>query len=110
MTTMNRLATINVTIDFALPFECYTYADWADMDTVALSDLFSALSKKMDNMVATKQEESLYWEISCFYDQEFYNRTIDDFREYCTHKDEPDFDWSFYSDWHKDLFGFRPHY
>ena len=109
MTTMSRLATINVTIDFALPFECYTYADWAAMDEKTLSDLFSMLTKKMDNMVATKQEESLYWDISCFYDQEFYNRTIDDFNEYCTHMNEPDFDWSFYSDWHKDLFGFRPH-
>ena len=33
-----------------------------------------------------------------------------DFREYASHKNEPDFDWDFYSDWHKDLYGFRPHH
>lgn len=31
-----------------------------------------------------------------------------DFLEYASHKDEPNFDWGFYSDWHKDLYGFRP--
>lgn len=110
MTTLERLNKINVTINFEIPFECYTYADWANMDEQALSDLYDALGKKMDNMKASKQEKALYYDIACFYDQEYYNRTIDDFREYCTHKNEPDFDWSFYSDWHKDLFGFRPHY
>lgn len=33
-----------------------------------------------------------------------------DFLEYASHKNEPDFDWDFYSDWHKDLYGFRPHH
>lgn len=31
-----------------------------------------------------------------------------DFLEYASHKNEPNFDWDFYSDWHKDLYGFRP--
>ena len=31
-----------------------------------------------------------------------------DFLEYASHKNEPDFDWDFYSDWHKDIYGFRP--
>ena len=31
-----------------------------------------------------------------------------DFLEYAKHKDEPDFDWGYYSDWHKDIYGFRP--
>lgn len=31
-----------------------------------------------------------------------------DFLEYASHKGEADFDWDFYSDWHKDIYGFRP--
>lgn len=31
-----------------------------------------------------------------------------DFLEYASHKGEDDFDWDFYSDWHKDIYGFRP--
>ena len=41
-------------------------------------------------------------------DAEYYAKNIDSFREYETHMGEPDFDWDFYSDWHKDMFGFRP--
>ena len=33
-----------------------------------------------------------------------------DFLEYASHKNEPDFNWDYYSDWHKDLYGFRPHH
>ena len=28
--------------------------------------------------------------------------------EYAKKKNEPDFDWDFYSDWYKDVYGFRP--
>ena len=43
-----------------------------------------------------------------FMDDEYYNENIDDFLEYQSHMGEPNFDWSFYSDWHKDMYGFRP--
>ena len=42
--------------------------------------------------------------------QAYRDYTEADFREYASHKNEPDFDWDFYSDWHKDLYGFRPHH
>ena len=41
-------------------------------------------------------------------DEKYYDAHIDKFREYQKHMNEPDFDWDFYSDWYKDLFGFRP--
>jgi hypothetical protein len=51
-----------------------------------------------------------YW-LESSVSSEAYRRYAEaDFIEYCTHMDEPDFDWDFYSDWHKDLYGFRPHY
>ena len=31
-----------------------------------------------------------------------------DFLEYASHKNEPTFNWDYYSDWHKDIYGFRP--
>lgn len=52
--------------------------------------------------------DQLYWYISRLEHEQYFEHSIDDFREYCTHMDEPDFDWDFYSDWHKDLFGHRP--
>ena len=42
--------------------------------------------------------------------QAYRDYTEADFLEYASHKNEPDFDWDFYSDWHKDLYGFRPHH
>lgn len=41
-------------------------------------------------------------------DEEYYERNIEAFREFESHMGEPDFDWGTYSDWHKDMFGFRP--
>lgn len=41
-------------------------------------------------------------------DDEYYEENIEAFREYESHYGEPDFDYGFYSDWHKDIFGFRP--
>lgn len=42
--------------------------------------------------------------------QAYRDYTEADFLEYASHKNEPDFDWDYYSDWHKDLYGFRPHH
>ena len=41
-------------------------------------------------------------------DREYYDSHIEAFRAYEAKMGEPDFDWDFYSDWHKDMFGFRP--
>lgn len=53
--------------------------------------------------------EDMYWELDYIEDKAYRNRYMDDFLEYQSHMDEPDFDWDFYSDWHKDMYGFRPH-
>lgn len=47
--------------------------------------------------------------ISHLEDDLYREYAMDDFLEYQSHMDEPDFDWDFYSDWHKDIYGFRPH-
>ena len=111
MTTMNKLAELNVTIDFALPMECYSVADFDAMDKVELDVLFGELSKEFDMDVygIAKMEESRK---ELFYTIDAYLWGADEraFHEYASHKDEPDFDWDFYSDWHKDIYGCRPHW
>ena len=109
MTTMNRLANINVTINFALPVECLTIDDLIAMGDDAINAIEKRLTAKMDARTATEDEKELYWEISAYYDNKYYYDNIDAFDEYRSHMDEPDFDWDFYSDWHKDMYGFRPH-
>lgn len=108
MTTMERLATINVTINFELPTECLTIDDFIAMGDDALNAIEKRLMAKMDAHTATEDEKELYWEISAYWDNQYYYDNIDKFHEYEKHMNEPDFDWDFYSDWHKDIFGFRP--
>ena len=108
MTTMQRLANINVTINFALPFECLTIDDIIAMGDDAISAIEKRIMAKMDAHTATQDEKDLYWEISAYYDNKYYYDNIDAFQEYQSHMGEPDFDWDFYSDWHKDMYGYRP--
>ena len=108
MTTMNRLANINVTINFELPIECLTMDDFIAMSEDALKSLYTCLMHKIDNLTATDEEELIFWEIGHYYDEKYYYDNIDAFHEYEKHMGEPNFDWDFYSDWHKDMYGFRP--
>lgn len=108
MTTMQRLASINVTINFSLPVECLTVDDFIAMSDDAVSAIEKQLGHKMDAMTATDAEKGVYWDILNYWDEKYYYDNIDAFLEYKSHMNEPDFDWDFYSDWHKDMYGFRP--
>ena len=109
MTTMTKLATLNVTINFELPMECMTLDDFIAMGDEKLDAFYNSLMHKVDMQVASDLEEVLFWEIGHYYDHKYYYDNIDAFHEYQSHMGEPDFDWDFYSDWHKDMYGFRPH-
>ena len=50
----------------------------------------------------------IYNTINVIDDKGYYDAEIENFREYKKHMGEPSFDWDFYSDWHKDLYGYRP--
>ena len=110
MTTMNRLANINVTINFELPLECLTVDDYAAMPDKKVDAILNRLNERMlfhfEEM--SEAERIAYDTISWYYDEKYYHDNIDAFLEYKSHMGEPDFDWSFYSDWHKDMYGFRP--
>lgn len=53
---------------------------------------------------------SVYEELNYIEDEEYREENMGAFRAYELKMNEPDFDWSWYSDWHKDMFGYRPHY
>ena len=58
----------------------------------------------------TEDEDRVYWLLDAVESEEYYEANIKEFREYESHMNEPDFDWDFYSDWQKDMFGYRPHF
>lgn len=75
------------------------------------NDINAIVDKYCTNRGYNEQDkdfESLYWELRSYEDDRYYDYNIDDFKAYEAKMDEPNFDWDFYSDWHKDIYGFRP--
>ena len=107
MTTINKLAAMNVTINFELPMDCLDKDDIKAMNEEDRQKLRSYFFRKYD---LTANEDRVYWLLHEVEDEEYYEENIKEFREYESHMNEPDFDWGFYSDWHKDMFGYRPHF
>ena len=83
----------------------YKSNEWHDLADFLYKAVDSRLDSDCNNWSEWYKASNALWSLE---DELFYNDTIDDFNEYCTHMNEPDFDWGYYSDWHKDLFGFRP--
>jgi hypothetical protein len=113
MTTMERLASINVTINFELPVECYSMDDIIVMDAVKRDTLYHELQNEYEDDVYNIRHMSdmrrmLFLALEAFFEDSYYYENINAFREYQSHMNEPNFDWDFYSDWHKDMYGFRP--
>ena len=71
--------------------------------------LYDAISKHQDADDHWDIWYPLYQELNYVEETAYYDANIEKFLEYKSHMKDPDFDWDFYSDWHKDLFGFRPH-
>lgn len=66
-----------------------------------------------DNTVSKDEKDEaydIYCTINDIEDDEYRDENMAAFKEYAARMDEPDFDWDYYSDWHKDMFGYRPHY
>lgn len=72
---------------------------------------FSELSNLVEKTWETDFHDlvyDVYKQVSTAEHIAYRNYAEADFLEYASHKDEPNFDWDFYSDWHKDIYGFRP--
>lgn len=101
-----RLANNGIFVD-ASAETVVTMIGWEDLKAIgkeARHDLYAYALDRADG--------NEWWDVCClvgaYNDEEYYNDNIDAFLEYESHMDEPDFDWSFYSDWHKDMYGYRP--
>lgn len=72
---------------------------------------WSILSKLVDDTWNTDYHSlvyNLYKEVNAIEDKLYRDYAEADFLEYAKHKNEDGFDWGFYSDWHKDIYGYRP--
>lgn len=85
----------------------YTYDDIKAMSLADRTVIIEMCEEHMNNGEFGKFYD-LYNLVNLVADDEYRDENMNAFREYESHKNEPDFDWDFYSDWHKDMFGFRP--
>lgn len=86
----------------------YEEANKDGYDYRVLADLVEKTSYQKKYEDFESLVSGYYWAISNLEDTLYSDYAMEDFLEYKSHMGEPDFDWGFYSDWHKDIFGFRP--
>ncbi len=76
--------------------------------------LYKELTAVLDRYDVSSDEWDTAYDTYCLLtnimDEEYRQENMASFRAYEAKMHEPDFDWGFYSDWHKDMFGYRPHY
>ena len=106
-TLTNRTAEI---IELTAP---YTRADFLAKSQSERNDLMTRLNRLLDTLDSFSDEygdalQNLF-AFECWDRDAYCGESYSDFLEYASHMNEPDFDWDFYSDWHKDMYGFRPH-
>lgn len=90
-----------------------SYEELAKMDRAWRNELLGRCTAILE-----RQEMNEEWDIAyaCYSslcaieDEEYRAENMDAFKAYEARMGEPDFDWSYYSDWHKDMFGYRPHF
>ena len=73
--------------------------------------LYNALCAILDPQPCGEEWDDAYYvycTLTNVWDEEYFEENIDAFKAYEARMGEPDFDWGFYSDWHKDMYGFRP--
>lgn len=95
---------LNVSVEVLVPLTDYKDIDLLDREQK--KELLNVLGNKLDDGDNSWYEAYCY--VEGYFEREYYNENIDAFLEYEKKMDQPDFDWGFYSDWHKDMYGFRP--
>ena len=97
-----------------------TYDEIKAMDKTARRELDNTLNTLLDNYMRTREGDwdatySVYRTLRDIEDAEYYDENIDAFTAWCkehiygkARKDIDDATLDFYSDWHKDIYGYRP--
>lgn len=107
LTRLNRLGvSMDVTFDTLLTMLCWY--DLNDMNHEERCELCAYAAKRMDEDAENGNWRGIFEEVSEYLDDEYYNDNLIAFLEYKERMGQPDFDWDFYSDWHKDMYGYRP--
>lgn len=110
----------SVTVELSIPSS--VSLEWVEANISLLnalspkSDEYKALKVAMaDGLKAIKRKagnnDRLWLKAEALLDEVYFYDNIESERElheYAKHMNEPDFDWGYYSDWHKDVYGFRP--
>ena len=119
--TVVRLAELGITLEVSE--EVIADITSADKFDVSYEDV-KAMSKEERRALREEAESILdrqdmdnwdapyacYCTINAVEDDEYREANMAEFKAYEAKMGQPDFDWDFYSDWHKDMFGYRPHY
>ena len=93
----------------------YTEEEIRSMSRAERNDLYNELDRKLEELMysedrgAWKETYEQYTFLNSIMDEIYREENYDKFREYELRMNEPDFDWDYYSDWHKDMYGYRPH-
>lgn len=122
MTTINRLANLGITLDVSADtlaeVSAYdefdlTYEEIKAMSKEEREDLYKKCTAILDGPssdIWSAVYHGAYSMLTEIEDEEFREENMAEFKAYEAKMGQPDFDWGFYSDWHKDMFGYRPHY
>lgn len=127
MNTIERLATIGITIEVSVDTAkeickadkfLMTKDEYFSLTPSERYQLRTEASDVMDAHYCGNLEgedffriaEKFYWSAHEWEDEKYREENMEKFLAYEKRMNEPDFDWDYYSDWHKDMFGYRPHF
>ena len=122
MTTINRLNAMGITLDVSAEtmaeITAYdefnlTYDEIKAMNKEERQDLYKKCTDILDQQNCDDMWSHVYncyCRLTSIEDEEYREANMAEFKAYEARMNEPDFDWGYYSDWHKDMFGYRPHY
>ena len=127
MSTMEKLETLGITLEaseetiaeinkadkFNATEEKLKQMSQADRDVLRreAEDVMDAYDSYDTSAKALYESaEACYWRICRVEDALYREENMADFRAYEMRMMEPEFDWEYYSDWHKEMFGYRPHF
>ena len=92
----------------------FTEAEIKAMDKVQRREFRRVLTETLDACMYDDSKNlwdktyAQYCLLDNIEDAEYFEENLEAFKKYEAKMDTPEFDWDYYSDWHKDVYGFRP--
>ena len=108
---LNTLADNGITVDvenLESLIPCLTYKAIKNMNVEERLELSKVASSKLDSINLDDPEWDMWYGIEVDLDAVREYEDIDELHEYSKKMGTPEFDYDFYSDWYKDVYGIRP--